>query len=454
MDEKTSSNPEQMAADQAEKPGVVVETAASVPEIAQVGEGPGAKAAAGGGVQQVNTTKIECSRGLADWLIMNNVSLAFTSYQTGQLFLVGVMPDRRISIHQRNFVRAMGVIAQPQRVYVAGLEAVWRLENILRPTEVANRFFDRLFVPRNAQITGDLDVHEMGIDRAGRVIFVNTKYSCLATFNVTHSFRPVWKPKFISKVAPEDRCHLNGMAMMDGRPKYVTAVSQSDLINGWREKRELGGVIIDVDTDRVVTDELSMPHSPRVASDGSLWVLDSGRGYIVRVDAKTGKRENVCFCPGFLRGMTIWNGHAVATVSLPRDGTFKNLELETNVSARGGVPWCGIQIVDLRAGGIVEWIRLEGFIKELFDVGVIPNSRCPMALGVGTPEVQHTISFVPEFAPLSLDAGAPIRTDDGTLLAQRTQSKPAEQKQPVGETAKEPVKESVKEPAKETVDSN
>src|SRR3974377_2083109 len=214
MDEKT--NLDQKAEDQAEKPGVVVETTASVPEIAQIGEQPGAKpAAAGGGAQQVNTTKIECSRGLADWLIMNNVSLAFTSYQTGQLFLVGVMPDRRISIHQRNFVRAMGVIAQPQRVYVAGLEAVWRLENILRHTEVANRVFDRLFVPRNAPITGDLDVHEMGIDRAGRVIFVNTKYSCLATFNVTHSFRPVWKPKFISKIAPEDRCHLNGMPMVD-----------------------------------------------------------------------------------------------------------------------------------------------------------------------------------------------------------------------------------------------
>jgi uncharacterized protein (TIGR03032 family) len=427
MDEKTSTNPEQTATNQAEKPGVVVETAASVPEIGQADEQPGARpAAAAGGAQQVNTTKIECSRGLADWLVMNNVSLAFTSYQTGQLFLVGVMPDRRISIHQRNFVRAMGVIAQPQRVYVAGLEAVWRLENILRRGEVANRFFDRLFVPRNAQITGDIDVHEMGIDRAGRVIFVNTKYSCLATFNVTHSFRPVWKPKFISKVAPEDRCHLNGMAMVDGRPKYVTAVSQSDLINGWREKREL---------------ELSMPHSPRVASDGSLWVLDSGRGYVVKVDQKTGKRENVCFCPGFLRGMTIWNGHAIATVSLPRDGTFKNLELEANVSARGGVPWCGIQIVDLRAGGIVEWIRLEGFIKELFDVGVIPNSRCPMALGVGTPEVQHTISFVPEFAPLSLDSGMPTRAEDGTLLAQQTQSRPPEQKAQA-------------EPAKETVESS
>lgn len=413
MDEKTPANQEPAAdpaADPAaEKPGVVVETGGGVPEIAQVGAQPGAdKAAAAPGLQQANTTKIECSRGFADWMLMNNVSLAFTSYQTGQLFLVGLMPDRRISIHQRSFIRAMGLVAQPNRVYVAGLEAVWRLENILGRTEVANRYFDRLFVPRAAQITGDVDAHELGIDKSGRVIFVNTKYSCLATFNVTHSFRPLWKPTFISKIAPEDRCHLNGMAMAEGTPKYVTAVSRSDVVNGWREKRELGGVLIDVQNDRVVTDELSMPHSPRVA-DGALYVLDSGRGYIARVDEQTGKKENICFCPGFLRGMTIWNGHAIATVSLPRDGTFKNLELEENVRAKGGVPWCGIQIVDLRTGSIVEWVRLDGFIKELFDVGVIPGSRCPMALGVGTPEVQHTISYEPTFGPLSLETAMPTR---------------------------------------------
>jgi uncharacterized protein (TIGR03032 family) len=416
VDEKTPS-PAQAAGEVPEKPGVVVESGGNIPEIAPAADQSGQKPApaAVATAQQLNTTKIECSRGLADWLIMNNVSLGFSSYQTGQLFLVGVMRDKRISIHQRNFVRAMGLISQPDRIYVAGLEAVWRMENILLRTEIANQHFDRLFVPRNAQMTGDLDIHEMGIDKAGRVIFVNTKYSCLATFNMTHSFRPLWKPKFISKVAPEDRCHLNGMAMVDGTPKFVTAVSQSDLVNGWREKRELGGVVLDVQSDRVVTDELSMPHSPRFVN-GNLWVLDSGRGYIARVDEQTGKKENVCFCPGFLRGLTIWNGHAIATVSLPRDGTFKNLELEENVRARGGVPWCGIQIVDLRAGAIVEWIRLDGFIKELFDVGVVPGSRCPMALGVGTPELQHTISFEPSFGPLSLDS--PKRPEERPAVVQ------------------------------------
>jgi uncharacterized protein (TIGR03032 family) len=380
-----------------ERPGVQVSNdAGAAPAIGAAGAQPSATAA-----QQLHTTRIECSRGLADWLLMHNVSLAFTSSQTGQLFLVGVLPDKRISVHQRNFVRAMGLIARSDRVFVSGIESIWRLENVLKRSERANQHFDRLFVPRVAHVTGDLDVHEMEVDRHGRLIFVNTKYSCLATVSATHSFKPVWKPKFISKLVPEDRCHLNGLAMVDGRPKYVTAVSQSDVVNGWREKRHEGGVLIDVETDRVVTDELSMPHSPRL-HEGTLWVLDSGRGYLARVDVMTGKRENTAFCPGFLRGLALWQGHAIATVSLPREGTFKNLELEDNIRTRGGVPWCGVQIIDLRQGSIVQWIRLEGFIKELFDVGVIPGARCPMALGIGTPELQHTITFEEEMAPLTI----------------------------------------------------
>ena len=87
--------------------------------------------------------------------------------------------------------------------------------------------------------------------------------------------------------------------MQKGQPRYVTVVSCSDVVDGWRERRDERGVIIDVGTDRIVTEDLSMPHLPRLAN-GSLWVLDSGRGYLCRVDAADGKIERVAFCPGFL----------------------------------------------------------------------------------------------------------------------------------------------------------
>ncbi|HEX8364479.1 MAG TPA: TIGR03032 family protein [Allosphingosinicella sp.] len=345
-------------------------------------------------------TKISASRGLAGWLDRTRCSLAFTSYQTGQLFLVGRLPEGKISFHQQNYVRAMGIHATPQRLYLGSLFQIWRLENVLAPHERANEHFDRLYVPRNAQTIGDIDVHELSVDRAGRVVFVNTKYSCLATMSVTHGFRPIWKPPFISRLAAEDRCHLNGLAMRDGVPAYATAVSRSDLLNGWRDRRHEGGVLIEVATDRIVTDQLSMPHSPRIAEDG-VWLLDSGRGMLARVDPESGAKEDVAFCPGFLRGLSLHGGYAIVTVSKPRDGAFSGLALQDELARRDGEPWCGICIVDRRSGDIVEWIRFGGEIRELFDVAVIPDVACPMALGIASPDIQSMISFEPEFAPLA-----------------------------------------------------
>lgn len=350
--------------------------------------------------KQQPATNLTVSRGFADWLRANRLSLAFTSYQTGQLFLVGVMPNGTVSFNQQNFTRAMGVSYKPGRLYLGALHQIWRLENMLRPGQVGNRNFDMVLVPRNAQTTGDVDVHEVGTDEAGRVIFVNTKYSCLATLDLNDSFRPIWKPPFISKLAPEDRCHLNGMAMDKGKPRYVTAVSRSDILTGWRERRHEGGVLIDVETDRIVTDQLSMPHSPRVHGDHVL-ALDSGRGQIIRIDPATGDRTDIAFCPGFLRGMSIHNDHALVTVSKPRNGTFAGLALDEAMRARDAEPWCGVLVVNLASGDIVEWIKLDGFITELFDVAAMPGVVCPMSIGPDTLEIRSTITFNPEIAPLN-----------------------------------------------------
>jgi len=344
------------------------------------------------------TSNITISRGLGAWLRSHNTSLAFTSYQTGQLFLVGAHPNGTVSFNQQNFERAMGLCWQPGRLYVGSLFQLWRLENMLRPGELGNQAFDAVLVPRNAQTTGDIDIHEVGIDRGGRVIFVNTKYSCLCTLDLTHSFKPVWKPPFISRLAPEDRCHLNGLAMDQGMPRFVTAVSRSDVLAGWRERRHEGGVLIEVETNRIVTEQLSMPHSPRVFGD-TLYALDSGRGQIVRIDPASGAKTDIAFCPGFLRGLAIHDGHAIVTASKPRGGSFGGLLLDGEMKARDAEAWCGVMIVDLRTGDIVEWIRLEGHITELFDVTVLPGVRCPMALGPATVEIHNTISFDPLVSP-------------------------------------------------------
>jgi uncharacterized protein (TIGR03032 family) len=329
---------------------------------------------------------------MADWLISNKTSFAFTSYQTGQLFLVGITADNKVSFNQQNFQRAMGVCYTPGRLYLGSLFQVWRLENMLMPGQIGNKQFDMVLIPRNAQTVGDVDVHEVGIDTGGHVLFVNTKYSCLAQLDLVHSFKPIWKPPFISKLVGEDRCHLNGLAMDGGKPRFLTAVSRSDTVNGWRERRHEGGVLIEVETGRIVTDQLSMPHSPRV-HDGKVYVLDSGRGQLVRVDPESGEKTDIAFCPGFLRGLSIHNGHAIVTISKPRDGSFSGLALDGEMEKRDSEPWCGVLVINLANGDIAEWIRLDGHIVELFDVAAMPGVRCPMSIGPNTIEIRNTHSF-------------------------------------------------------------
>jgi len=346
-------------------------------------------------------TNVTCSRGFPQWLAMHNCSVAFTSYQTGQLFLVGTLPNGSLSLHQRNFVRAMGLIGDSQRLLLAGLAQIWRFENVLGPNERANGQFDKLYVPRRGQTVSDLDVHELGIDAVGRLIFANTRYSCLATDSVIHSFKPVWRPPYISKLAPEDRCHLNGLAMENGVPRFVTSVSTTDIVDGWREHRRDGGVVVNVETDEIVAEGLSMPHSPRL-HDGALWFLDSGNGYLTRLDLENHMRERVAFCPGFLRGLSFHDGHAFVGLSLARrEGVFSGLNLQNELEQRNAEAWCGLQIVNTSNGDIVEWLRLDGGIKELFDVRVLPGVRCPMALPTFGPELASFITIEAPDQPLS-----------------------------------------------------
>jgi uncharacterized protein (TIGR03032 family) len=349
-------------------------------------------------------SKISASRGLSAWLLSNRLSMAFTSYQTGQLFLVGVTQNGVVSFNQQQFQRAMGICYRPGRLYLGSLFQVWRLENMLRPGQMGNGDFDTVLMPRNAQTTGDIDVHELNVDGDGHVVFVNTKYSCLSKFDLTHSFTSIWKPPFISKLVAEDRCHLNGLAMENGRPRFMTAVSRSDTVNGWRERRHEGGVLIDVETGRIITEQLSMPHSPRV-HEGAVYALDSGRGQLVRIDPDNGDREDIAFCPGFLRGLSIHNGHALVTVSKPRGGTFEGLSLDDELKTRDSDAWCGVLIIKLATGEIVEWIRIDGHITELFDVAAMPGVRCPMAIGPNTLEAQGNLTFntIETSPPLTVD---------------------------------------------------
>ncbi|MCC7197912.1 MAG: TIGR03032 family protein [Gammaproteobacteria bacterium] len=345
-------------------------------------------------VRDLTKLKVQksCSRGLASWLASSRVSLAITSYQSGRVYLVGADRSGRVSFFERIFERAMGIVGNANRIYLGGLYQLWRFENVLKPNESIRNQFDKCYVPRNAQTIGDVDIHELGVQKNGKVIFVNTKYSCLAEPSLTHSFKAVWKPPFISKLAPEDRCHLNGLAMVGGKAKYVTAVCRSDSVDGWRERRADGGIVMDVETNEVVCEGLSMPHSPRW-SNGKLWLLNAGTGYLGWVDFEKKAFVPHTFCPGFMRGLSIIGNYAAIGLSKPRNKRFEGLALDAELKKRDAEPWCGVQIVSLNNGDVVQWIRFDGDMTEIFDVAFLPGVRNPMMVGLRTPEIRELITF-------------------------------------------------------------
>jgi uncharacterized protein (TIGR03032 family) len=332
------------------------------------------------------------SRGLPGWLAGQAVSLAFTTYQAGKLFLVGLQPDGRLALFERTFNRCMGLCAHPNGLWLSTLYQLWRFENVLAPGQT-HEGHDRLYVPMASHTTGDLDIHDVAVLGDGRVVFVNTLFSCLATVSARASFAPLWKPGFVSRLAAEDRCHLNGLALEAGAAAYVTLVGRSDVADGWREHRRRGGCVLDVRTGEAVAEGLSMPHSPRVHGE-RLWLLEAGSGFLGYVDRARGVFERVSFCPGYARGLCVVGDYAVVGLSKLRNNrTFADLELGEQLTTRGAEPRCGLLIIDLRSGDAVDWLRLDGIVEELYDVAALPGVRRPMALGFQTAEIQRTITI-------------------------------------------------------------
>ena len=334
------------------------------------------------------------SPDLLGFLAKSDISICMSSYQSGRFYLVGRNPKGGIMINEQAFQKAMGISIGGARLTLATLFQIHCFKNALKPEERVEEVFDACFVPRTSYTTGILDAHDVSVTGEGQIVFVNTRFNCLATVSDKHSFKTVWKPPFISKIVDEDRCHLNGLAMDKGKPAYVTAVSKSDTIDGWRDRRQDGGVVIDVQADKIICEGLSMPHSPRV-HQGKLYVLDSGSGRLgtIEIDPKTGKGsfEEIMFCPGFVRGLAFHKGFAIVGLSKPRYQRFEGLPLDKKLQETDSEAWCGFQVIDLKKKKVAAWFRVDGAVQEMFDVGVIPKVICGMSIGFAT---DHTKTLI------------------------------------------------------------
>lgn len=353
------------------------------------------------------------SPSFPQWLEDQGVSVAFTTYQSGKLFTLGRAagaPPESLSIVERNFPHCMGmcVSSDVRSLWVSTRFQIWRLE---RTGAAASPYVpaaadgtpdasmpawcrgghDFAYVPRVGWTTGHLDVHDMALDTTGAPVFVNTLFGCLATVSERGSFRPLWRPPFLSALVPEDRCHLNGLAMRDGAPAFVTLAGRSNVLDGWREHRRTGGCVLDVASGEVACGGLSMPHSPRL-HDGRLWLLNSGTGELGFVDETTARFEGVTFGPGFLRGLSIHADYGVVTVSKPRGNVFRDLVLDDRLSADNAAPMAGLLVIDLRTGRVIAWFRIEDeALLELYDAVILPGVVNPVVIGFKSDDIERLV---------------------------------------------------------------
>jgi uncharacterized protein (TIGR03032 family) len=336
------------------------------------------------------------SPGFEEWLAEQHLSLACT-VSAAHLVCVGLSAQGKLAVTDNVFERCLGLtVPDNQTLYMSTRFQIWRLENALPAGQVSRQGQDRLFVPQSAHTTGNLLIHDLAVEAAGRLIFVSALFNCLATVSETKNFTALWMPPFISDLTGGVRCRLSGLALKNGRPAYVTSTSRSNTVDEWQQQRAAGGVVIDVATNEVVAADLTMPDSPRWYRD-QLWLTNSGAGSLGKIDLTTGRFEPIVFGPGILRGLCFGGDYAIVGVSRPRKNSiYAGLSVEEHLERQHVAPQCGLLVIDLRTGEIAHHLFLLGKpMQEVFDVVALPGVRQPAAVDLNGEEIQDSVTAGP-----------------------------------------------------------
>jgi uncharacterized protein (TIGR03032 family) len=338
--------------------------------------------------------EITPSRDFAAWLAERRVSLACSTGATGRLVLVGATRESRLSVFLRAFDGAYGLWANAHILLMATTFRIWRFENAVAPGEDAEGY-DSLLVPRVAYTIGEVHSGDVAYAADGAIMFANTLFSCVATAGGGFSFTPVWRPRFITQLAPEDRCHLIGFALEAERLRYVAMGAASDEPRGWMRGIAGAGLVIDATTDAPVAQGLALPVAPRL-HEGRLWLDEAASGVFGFVHRTSGTFEEVAFCPGWLSGLAFTDGYALVATSTSRNGRGSGgLPLERNLEAYGARAQTALCVIDLARGEIAHWLRFDG-LPEIRDVAVLRGAVRPAALGLCGEDVRRVLSIGPD----------------------------------------------------------
>lgn len=304
-------------------------------------------------------------------------SLIITTYQAGKVIFISPNEAGRLTQLPRTFRKPMGIALQKNKMGIAIKDEVIVLTNV--PSLAAQypkkpSVYDGFFVPRATYYTGQVDIHDLDWGKEG-LWAVNTSFSCLSLIDDNFSFTPKWQPHFITKLASEDRCHLNGMALQNGEPMYVTALGKGDVHQSWRDNIVKGGVLMHVPSNEIVLDHLAMPHSPRWYQD-QLYLLLSASGELVKVDVQTGKYEVILPLKAFVRGMSIHQDFAFIGMSKLRkeSKTFQKLQGVHQMDV------AGVIVVHLPSAKVVAMLQYQNSVEEIYDIQILPHFKRPNIL--------------------------------------------------------------------------
>jgi uncharacterized protein (TIGR03032 family) len=338
--------------------------------------------------------EIAQSRDFTAWLAERRIALAVTTGTSGRLVLVGASPEGKLSLFLRAFDGAFGLHGNGQTLLMASAFQIWRFENTVAPGKSASGY-DKLYVPRIAHTTGDVQAGDLAFAADGTILFANTLFSCVAAASAEFSFTPVWRPPFVTRLVPEDRCHLTGIALEGGLLRYVSVAAASDHPSGWVRGIASGGLVMDAAADAIVAQGLALPVAPRLR-EGRLWLNEAASGLFGFIHLDNGAFEEVAFCPGWLAGLAFVDGFAVVTTSTARDGRgIGGLPLEYNLEAYSARAQTAVCIIDLASGEVAHWLRFEG-LPEIRDVAVMSDTVRPAALGLTGEDIRRVLSIVPD----------------------------------------------------------
>ena len=309
-----------------------------------------------------------------------NTSLVYSTYQAGKLIFLSPVGSEKLVQLPRTFHKPMGfgfhrdgnklAMATADEVIVFSNSPSLALHYPKSPGK-----YDALFVPRMTLYTGSLDVHDLHWGADDRLYGVNTSFSCLCTFDANYNFTPFWTPPQITELASEDRCHLNGLAMQNGKPKYATAFNRGNTPQSWREKITETGVVWDIESNAVVAEGLSMPHSPKVF-DGDLYVLTSGNGQLIKINPETGSSEVIFQTDAFLRGMTRAGDYLFIAHSKLRQNSSTFAQLDISKKANQS----GIIVLHLPSRSVQGEIQYKSSVDEIYEIHALPNVLRPNIL--------------------------------------------------------------------------